>query len=84
MFELTVHFKHEIIGIWQRFIRNFELSGTAVIFTFHETVSPAQFIQDIRVRHGTQHFLYHIFSILSSFTFDHHNNISETKQPPSS
>ena len=26
MFELTVHFKHEMIGIWQRFQRNFELS----------------------------------------------------------
>ena len=24
MFELTVHFKHEMIGIWQRFDRNFE------------------------------------------------------------
>ena len=22
-----MHFKHEIIGIWQRFQRNFELSG---------------------------------------------------------
>ena len=29
VFELTVHFKHEIIGIWQRFQRNFELSGTS-------------------------------------------------------
>ena len=28
-FELTIHFKHEIIGIWQRFQRNFELSGTS-------------------------------------------------------
>ena len=26
MFELTVHFKHEMIGIWQRFQRNFELT----------------------------------------------------------
>ena len=26
MFELTVIFKHEIIGIWQRFHRNFELT----------------------------------------------------------
>ena len=26
MFELTVIFKHEMIGIWQRFQRNFELS----------------------------------------------------------
>ena len=24
MFELTVHYKHEMIGIWQRFHRNFE------------------------------------------------------------
>ena len=23
-FELTVHFKHEMMGIWQRFQRNFE------------------------------------------------------------
>ena len=29
MFKLTVHFKHEMIGIWQRFQRNFELSGTS-------------------------------------------------------
>ena len=29
MFELTIHFKHEMIGIWQRFHRNFELSGTS-------------------------------------------------------
>ena len=29
VFELTVHFKHEMIGIWQRFQRNFELSGTS-------------------------------------------------------
>ena len=29
MFELTVHFKHEMIGMWQRFQRNFELSGTS-------------------------------------------------------
>ena len=29
MFELTVHFKHEMIGIWKRFDRNFELSGTS-------------------------------------------------------
>ena len=27
VFELTMHFKHEIIGIWQRFQRNFKLSG---------------------------------------------------------
>ena len=27
VFELTVHFKHEIIGLWQRFHRNFELRG---------------------------------------------------------
>ena len=26
MFELTMHFKHEMIGIWQRFQRNFELT----------------------------------------------------------
>ena len=26
MFELTVHFKHEIIGMLQRFQRNFELT----------------------------------------------------------
>ena len=26
MFELTMHFKHEVIGIWQRFQRNFELT----------------------------------------------------------
>ena len=25
VFKLTVHFKHEMIGIWQRFQRNFEL-----------------------------------------------------------
>ena len=24
MFELTMHFKHEMIGIWQRFDRNFD------------------------------------------------------------
>ena len=29
VFELNVHFKHEIIGMWQRFQRNFELSGTS-------------------------------------------------------
>ena len=29
VFELTVHIKHEIIGMWQRFQRNFELSGTS-------------------------------------------------------
>ena len=29
MFELTMHFKHEMIGIWQRYHRNFELSGTS-------------------------------------------------------
>ena len=29
MFELTVDFKHEMIGIWQRFQGNFELSGTS-------------------------------------------------------
>ena len=28
VFELSVIFKHEMIGIWQRFERNFELSGT--------------------------------------------------------
>ena len=28
VFKLTVQFKHEMIGIWQRFHRNFELSGT--------------------------------------------------------
>ena len=33
VFELTVHFKHEMIGIWQRFQRNFELSGTDEIFS---------------------------------------------------
>ena len=27
MFELTMHFKHDMIGIWQRFQRNFELNG---------------------------------------------------------
>ena len=26
MFKLTVHFKHEMIGIWQRFQRNFKLT----------------------------------------------------------
>ena len=26
MFKLTMHFKHEMIGIWQRFQRNFELT----------------------------------------------------------
>ena len=26
VFELIMHFKHEIIGIWQRFHRNFELT----------------------------------------------------------
>ena len=26
MFELTIIFKHEMIGIWQRFHRNFELT----------------------------------------------------------
>ena len=26
VFELTMHFKHEMIGIWQRFNRNFELT----------------------------------------------------------
>ena len=25
MFKLTIHFKHEMIGIWQRFQRNFEV-----------------------------------------------------------
>ena len=25
MFKLTMHFKHEMIGIWQRFQRNFEV-----------------------------------------------------------
>ena len=29
VFKLTVHFKHEMIGIWQRFQRNFDLSGTS-------------------------------------------------------
>ena len=29
VFELTINFKHEMIGIWQRFQRNFELSGTS-------------------------------------------------------
>ena len=29
MFELIMYFKHEMIGIWQRFQRNFELSGTS-------------------------------------------------------
>ena len=29
VFKLTTHFKHEMIGIWQRFNRNFELSGTS-------------------------------------------------------
>ena len=26
MFELDVYFKHKMIGIWQRFQRNFELT----------------------------------------------------------
>ena len=26
MFEITMHFKYEMIGIWQRFNRNFELT----------------------------------------------------------
>ena len=30
MFELTVHFKHEMMGIWKRFQRDFELSGTSI------------------------------------------------------
>ena len=29
VFELTMHFKHEMIEIWQKFQRNFELSGTS-------------------------------------------------------
>ena len=29
VFELIVYFKHEMIGIWERFQRNFELSGTS-------------------------------------------------------
>ena len=28
MFELTMYFKHEMIRIWHRFYKNFELSGT--------------------------------------------------------
>ena len=24
LFEVTIHFKHEMIGIWQKFHRNFE------------------------------------------------------------
>ena len=29
VFKLILHFKHEMIGIWQRFHRNLELSGTS-------------------------------------------------------
>ena len=29
VFELTVHFKHEMIRIWQSLHSNFELSGTS-------------------------------------------------------
>ena len=29
VFELTVHFKHEMIGFLPKFQRNFELSGTS-------------------------------------------------------
>ena len=29
VFEFTMHFKHEMIGIWQRLNRNFELSITS-------------------------------------------------------
>ena len=27
-----MHFKHEMIGIWQKFQRNFELSGELTVF----------------------------------------------------
>ena len=30
MFKLTMHFKHEIIRIWQRLHRNFQLSGLRI------------------------------------------------------
>ena len=38
MLELTVHFKHGMIGIWQRFLRNFELSGNFELTVFELTV----------------------------------------------
>ena len=38
MFKLTMHFKHEMIGIWQRFHRNFKLSGTFELSMFELTV----------------------------------------------
>ena len=34
MFELTIHFKHKMIGIWQRFQWNFELSVPDLYFPY--------------------------------------------------
>ena len=34
MFELNMHFKDEMIGTWQRFQRNVELSGTSNLVKF--------------------------------------------------
>ena len=46
MFELTVHFKHKMVGIWQRFQRNFELSGTSNYSVRIKHSRPVQGIND--------------------------------------
>ena len=38
MFKLTMHFKHEMIGIWQRFQRNFEFKWNFELTVFELTV----------------------------------------------
>ena len=38
MFELTVHFKHEMIGFLPNIHSNFELSGTSELTVFELTV----------------------------------------------
>ena len=40
MFELTMHFKRKMIGIWQRFNRNFELIKWNFELTVFELTVP--------------------------------------------
>ena len=39
MLEFTVHFKHEMIGIWQKFQRNLRIKWNLELTVFELTVS---------------------------------------------
>ena len=56
MFELTIIFKHEMIGIWQRFQRNFELKWNFELTMFELSVPDLYQLPtvDIRPQNMTQ------------------------------